>query len=572
MTHARSLLVGAAAFVAALSFRVANAPVVLAGGIPQIGVLDDLYHFKRMAFTAAHFPDVLEFDVDRGQRGEFCPWPPLYDFAGGTVARLCGASDPGGVLRVVVWIPPLVSALFIGAIAALLALRAGWPAGVAIAIALAASPFLIAESSIGDIDHHYLESVLAVGIAGAMCAAMVAPKRPVAAGFALGVTMTAALFVQSALVIACGLAFFALLLFTDGRAAVIGFSISGLAVVTYRITRAPGFPDSPWFLGWSHAALLTGAAVAAAVWILWRNRSVAIVMGAAATFAAPPVMRSVLNGLHFFGGDPWLATIVEFQPIWRYPAWRWPVVVLAVGGVLASLLLLDAVRQRNALRGSIAAFAIVYLLLTLTSLRFWSVSIPMLALAGALYGARRPIALGALALPAVIHLAMWSGAEPPISSRDLPWLRAANFVRSQTGTGRVLVEWSYGHAFDVIGQRGVIVDGFGTMSDETVFRRAQNAFLTQDEDALMRYCRASDVRFVVLHNPYFGLQGTAAAVGLDPAAFRGTRLAASTWWWRAYYRRSSRHFRLVYVDPQLSWQGTSDFRGPALMIWERTGA
>ena len=72
-----AVLIAFAAFLLALGTRVANAPAVFASDVPRIGVSDDLYHFKRMAFTAAHVPRVLEFDPDRGERGAYCPWPPL---------------------------------------------------------------------------------------------------------------------------------------------------------------------------------------------------------------------------------------------------------------------------------------------------------------------------------------------------------------------------------------------------------------------------------------------------------------------------------------------------------------
>ena len=111
------LLIAAGAFFLALGLRLSNAPVVFDGDVPRISVLDDLYHFKRMAFTAAHFPRVLDFDPDRGERGAFCPWPPLYDFTAATIARVLGATAEVDVLRRVVWFPPLFTALFIAAVA-----------------------------------------------------------------------------------------------------------------------------------------------------------------------------------------------------------------------------------------------------------------------------------------------------------------------------------------------------------------------------------------------------------------------------------------------------------------------
>src|SRR5436309_7245550 len=87
------ILLALAFFVLALACRLLNAPYAFEGGKPRIAPVDELYHWKRMAYSAAHFPRVLEFDRDRGISGAFCPWPPLYDLIGGGAARLFGASS-----------------------------------------------------------------------------------------------------------------------------------------------------------------------------------------------------------------------------------------------------------------------------------------------------------------------------------------------------------------------------------------------------------------------------------------------------------------------------------------------
>jgi asparagine N-glycosylation enzyme membrane subunit Stt3 len=588
------LLIAAGAFFLALGLRLSNAPVVFDGDIPRISVLDDLYHFKRMAFTAAHFPRVLDLDPDRGERGAFCPWPPLYDFTAATFARVLGASTEIDVLRRVVWFPPLFTALFIAAVAGLVARRFGWEAGATIGIALSVSPPLIAESSLGDIDHHFLEASLVFAILGSVIPSVARdlaagwraapPARSLAnarddvwAGVLLGLAITAALFVRPALLVPAALAFALLFLLTDGLAAAWGFGIAAFAVALYRLTRPPDYPNLEWFLGWPHAALLGAAAVASAVWFLRRRRLFALLCGAAVVFATPSAPGSILFGSEYLSGNAWFHTIVEGQPIWSGDA-GWRIASLSMGAIFVWLLIAVAVRRRDLALGAIGAFAAVEFLLTLRNVRYQSVSIPLLMLAGTIYAALLPrrfrrVALLAMVIPAAIQFGMWERRPfaPVIEEREAPWIRAAAFLRHQTAGGRVLAPWSMGHTLDVIGGRPVIIDNFGMMSDETSFERAHDAFLTHDEESLWRYCRAADVRFVVLDNPVYGLQGAAATLGLDPEKFAATKLAARTWWWRAYYgrERAVRRFHLAYVDPQPSWRGTPVLRGPALMIWER---
>src|SRR5437660_9466264 len=106
----RPLLVPLLVFATALAVRTA--------GRHDIPPFDDLYHAKRIAFTAAHFPDVLSFDPDRGFHGAFCPWPPFYDLAMGAAARA------GVDVR---WLPTILFSIFAAGMALLFAQGFGTP-------------------------------------------------------------------------------------------------------------------------------------------------------------------------------------------------------------------------------------------------------------------------------------------------------------------------------------------------------------------------------------------------------------------------------------------------------------
>jgi asparagine N-glycosylation enzyme membrane subunit Stt3 len=547
----RPLIIAIIAFLAALASRVANAPIAFAGGAPQISPIDELYHWKRMAFSAAHVPQVLEFDPDRAA---FCPWPPLYDLTSGAAARILGARDADAVLRRVVWFPPLLGAAFVGIAAFFVTRHFGPLAGTTLALALAASPLLVTQSSIADIDHHFLEGPLTFGVVGAALMARHSSHRAV---FLLAAVILAGLFVQTALIIAAGLAFVALIAFTDGRAGSIAFAIAAVAVALYRLTRAAGYPGGPWFLGWTHVVLLAGAAIAL------RKRPIWIACGVGVALLAFP---SLLDGARFFTGDPWLRTIVEFQPIWkaRDGDLLSLLVGLGAGALFVWPLAIDAWRRRDALRGTIALFAIIYLLLTLSSRRFWSVGIPLLALAGAVYAWKaKVLALAAVALVPPIQFALWMQyPRPPVDAYEKQWIAAAQFLRGQPTGGRVLAPWWLGHTLDVIGKRSVVIDNFGSMPDPIRFERANEALLSRDETRLADYCAANGVRFVVLTNPLLGTRDAAAVLGLK------TNPGRATWWWRTYFSRRAQRFRLAYHDWRPEWQGAWMAHAPAIEIWE----
>ena len=465
-------------FVTALAVRLLNTAAILGGPQPHLTPLDDLYHWKRITFSAAHFPAVLEFDPDRGERGAFCPWPPLYDLTCGAIARLFGMNS-------VLWVPPIVSAICVAIATLFIGRFFGSLAAIAAGIALATAPFIVTESSVGDIDHHYLEWPLVFAMIFAI------QRR---SWKALAIAMTIAMFVQTALLPACALAFVAAFVIGDRRFAA-AFGIVAMMITIYRLTHS-ALPTSPWFLGWPHVALFGAAAVA----LFFRRWPVVAVIVAAAVLIA--FRSSIVGGLHFFGGDPWLSTISEFQPVWKGDIndWLSYAAGFSAGAILVWDLARRAIRHRDARIGTIALFAIVYFALAITSRRFDATAVPLLALAGAVDAAmilRRKLAMfaaAAIAFVPAVQLAIWmSHPLPPIAPDQQPWIRASAFLRTRP-PGRVLAPWPLGHCLDVLGRHAVVIDNFGTMPDPAVFERATAALGSDD---LTEYCTRVGVRYVI---------------------------------------------------------------------------
>lgn len=550
-------------FAVAFAVRLLNLPLAFDHGHPQIPPVDDLYHWKRIAFSSAHFPAVLELDRDRGKGGAFCPWPPAYDLLAGGACRLLGATAPEEVLRQAIWFPPLLFALFVAVAARLLQHAIGLRAATAAAIALATSPFLVTASSVGNIDHHFLEPPLTFAILGANCLAITARDRraSITAGLLLAISLTAALFVQTALLLAGGLAFASLFLFTEGLAAAIGFSTASAVIILYRVTRTPGYPDDQWFLGWIHAALFLAAAVTAT--LVWRGRRsrgsiailhrlLALAAGSTVLLLLPSAAAQLVHGLQFLGGDRWLRTILEFQPMWkaRSDDLLSQVAGLSGGAILVWFLAARAWNQRDRLRGSVALFAIAYLLLTVSSRRFWVIGIPLLAIAGALYASsvvhprRYWLCLALVALPPPLQLMGWmTNPLPPIQPLHRPWVRAARFLGTQP-PGRVLCPWSMGHAADVIGHHAVVIDNFGTMPDAALFERAHATLLAAEEPALIRDLDALGVRYLILEEPVAGIRSANAILGTH-------RDPRTTFWWRVWRGETPRRLSCIWQEPAL---------------------
>jgi len=250
-------------------------------------------------------------------------------------------------------------------------------------------------------------------------------------------------------------------------------------VIAYRLSLS--YPDSPWFLGWPHAALLAGAAVA----LLLKPRWYALPIGAAVTL---PWLPSIVEGLHFFRGDPWLRAIVEFQPLFHDPA-RIGTDLANLGGGVPALLLFA--RRRSP---AITLFAVVYFLLALTSQRFLVPGIAMFSIGGAIASTERKwIAAALTVLPPLLYTPHLLFEHPR------PATRGEGIIREIAALppGRVLAPWYMGHAIDVFGHHAVVIDNFGSMPDETRFELANEALA--NPRILRAYCRMNGVRYVVMH-------------------------------------------------------------------------
>ncbi|MEA2572547.1 MAG: hypothetical protein QOI24_4548 [Acidobacteriota bacterium] len=422
---------------------------------------DDLYHLKRFAA----FPHLLDPDPDRGLAGAFCPWPPLYDFVAGGASKVIGTT----------WLAPLGFALFV----AFCAWQVSWLA----ALALAISPYLIGVSRTNAIDHHWVEPAL-------MLFLLYATKKRSAPLLAL--SLLAAMFVQTAFLAAAAIAFVALFIDgTEDKQPGIGFAAAALVIALYRLTRPDSYPDSAWFLGWVHAGAFTAAAVALAL----RARGVRplAALGAGALVIAT-VLPMLLRGAHFFGGDPWLSSIVEFQPMFRDPSRIGTDIANLTGGALLSF----AIFKRHR---TVALFAIVYLLLALSSRRFLVPAIPLFAVAASLAFAEARSRVAAFVFVAMtiappLAYVIYDELRPEVASpMNVRVVTMANRIAALP-PGRVLAPWSMGHAIDVIGRHPVVIDNFGSMPDEALFTRANEALRTRD----VAWCRAHGIRYIVIGN------------------------------------------------------------------------
>ncbi len=116
---------------------------------------DSYYHLKRIIHNFINYPEMLIFDRFLSYpEGDFVPWPPLFDFLGGTVAKMWGEPVVPSVL-----LPFFLGLIFFALF--LLYLRGKTPFGRLTALTVVSTATSIANiQAAGYIDHHCLEIVL----------------------------------------------------------------------------------------------------------------------------------------------------------------------------------------------------------------------------------------------------------------------------------------------------------------------------------------------------------------------------------------------------------------------------
>jgi asparagine N-glycosylation enzyme membrane subunit Stt3 len=604
-----ALCIALATFLLAFLVRIANFPTAFVNGVPQFPPFDDLYHAKRIAYSATHPFRVLSFDPNRGTSGSFCAWPPLYDMLAGAASRALGGTTPVGALARAAWFPPLVSSLVAAAIAAWMTRRFGAPTGLIAGAGVALSIYYFDTSRLGTIDHHFLEFPLTLAILAAVVLVSGAGgKTAFRHGAILGLALVCALLVQPALIVAAAAALFGILMLERSRvmaraAGGVGFAIASAVLLVYRGLQPPGYPENQWYLGTPHAAALLGAAAACAaqLWALqkgvppWRSGVVALGIGVLTILAIPNAAPAILGGSEFFAGDPWFRSIAEFQPLFVGPESQWLLdLCLLGGGALLAIAMPFNARWRRGSRRPVALFAIGYLLAALSSMRFLAVTAPLLAVSGALFfsdlerAGRKRLAWaagGLLLLPSMLSVGRALRPAVTIKPEGLPMVRAVSaLVRPSAPPGKVLARGTWGHLINVVANRPVLLDNFGVFDSRTKFENATGILFVSKEKAVADFCSWHGVRFVLLENPRLYSATCAKLGGLPLSAFEQlagtdlvpTRLMTATFWWRAYFEGGGRRpdlgpageafrfFRLVGVERDPSPEAAAW----AVQIWE----
>jgi hypothetical protein len=554
-------LVGLVALLAAMAgSRLASFSEAFPGGLlAPVGDGDSFYHLGRILRAVADFPRVPVFDpLMNWPEGGLCPWADGYDVMGAAFALATGAGRSPEAASVAALLWPVVLGL-LGTWATVDLARLVTPPDHGPLLPLAAGmlaafmPVSAGHSAFGYTDHHVLE-MLVMALLGGWALRRV--PRPAGRGAALAweaggaVGCGVALWSFGGSVLYCGLAVTVLVaiqalerdppaLVGSGAIALLGGALLG-AGLTLPALRQHGkvlsfaFPSllQPGVVALGGVAV---AALVAAGRLLGPGRRlerIGVALGAflgvagAAQLVVPRLggqIQSAVTGwlLH---QDPWLATVDEFQPLFRLAGHSGPVggtvYLLGLAGLILPVTMVagvrEALRADRARAWGLAWLTGVLVALTIVSARFSRVAVPFIAVVTALsLGAaarlvkhsiaRRflPPCAAALLLAAGGAAGAWAGRSRSDASRQLtrPVVGAAREmqIRGPPAPGArsgVLVPWDWAHAISVVSGRPVVANGFGSYMDEAAFQIAERAFLG-DEEALLEVMERRDLGYVV---------------------------------------------------------------------------
>ena len=565
-------------------------------------------------------------------RGADVPWPPLYDALLAGVARITQGPmlEREAMVSGTAALPVALGLALVALVAALgrtiLGKGRGWIAALMIAALPATSEF----SLLGRVDQHALEFVLYASILLTFVAASRRPARWLPHAAALAGLLTASFWTW----MGSPLFLFVPLLAAatwhvsppeEGPTAAAALRVLAAgclsAAALVALSTALFGPDgalsrgSTTGVGGLQVSLLAASGLFASILLVLRRRPrapgtplararevlAAVAVPGAALLAAAPLRSGIGGGLTALSaGNPWYASIEEFQPLLNV-GWA-PLAdellhaargfgLVHVAAALGVVPLVHAWRTEPGRRPQLLVLAYAALLLVPTALlrkRFGAYAMIPLAIAAeeglrhlsgrigtlAKAGSGRRIqgaSLAALCLVTVApsfpeHLAS-AAALLPEEETTVRWLGS---MPTEDGREAVLAPWTYGHAIQYFADRPVLVSPFGTEGGEGSMQDFAAFWFAGDEAAAeaileRRRCGAVLLTGLITESiQMFGFAPAGRPLPIDEQhdVLHGRRLIANPAFWRMipsrlYYRDGAESqdapaltgFRLVFESP-----------------------
>ncbi|MCX7990667.1 MAG: hypothetical protein N2999_01330 [Proteobacteria bacterium] len=145
-------------FIVTISYfllRFSTYPYVYENNFLNLIDPDSYYHLRRVLYTLNNFPKMLDFDPFLSYpRGDYCPWPPFYDFLSAGITKII--SDT----RIIPFLNPFYFFLALTIIYFSVYKKEGITTSLTTSVFLSITGILYLFTSFGRFDHHSMELLI----------------------------------------------------------------------------------------------------------------------------------------------------------------------------------------------------------------------------------------------------------------------------------------------------------------------------------------------------------------------------------------------------------------------------
>lgn len=573
---------------------------------------DPHYHTRRVQLLVKNYPYLPVFDYYIAYpTGGYCIWPPLFDFLAGTLAYLLFLGKP--TFEQVEWVCAIYPILYGMAVVLMtyLITKRLFNKKLAFFSSLLAAilPGTISWSRLGYNDHHIAETLALLLIIYFLISNQ---ENKINHWIYLGISFGIGMLLWQGSILFVGLAFF-ILIFSQKFNSIISFIISLLMILPFSINTH--FPDSPFsYRGLSllHVSLLAGAIYIMGIWILSKKfHWVFLPLLSSITIILFIFFRTKIptGGFSFLiKNDPWLKTIMEFQPLivqsgyletlsvkylFGRAYYLWPIMGLIIilenrkkeFFIFLTFLIFTGILSFLARRYVVWFTPLFVIVLTYTLHRiykFVNLYLRHRIFAYIILGAIIFVSFEPL-INKQYYSSTWS--IPKDDEVSYKWLNDSTpetsyfFNPDKKPEYGIMCFWGDGHQILYYAKRPVAACNFG--NDVSNFKTVNQFFLTETEEEANAVLDELECRYIYLKSPVFLIKYAAEYLNIKPTEFlnyfpckvgtqllstimtpneRGlktTTMRLSLFYGSGFYFKDNfyppyRHYRLRFVSPQKS--------------------
>uniref|UniRef100_A0A7V1EIU0 Archaeal glycosylation protein B peripheral domain-containing protein n=1 Tax=candidate division WOR-3 bacterium TaxID=2052148 RepID=A0A7V1EIU0_UNCW3 len=538
---------------------------------------DPFYHARRVLITVNNFPNLPAFDYYISYpTGGYCIWPPLFDFIASFISYVLFLGHPNNTQ--IEWVCAVMPILW-GVLVVLLTYKVaknlfGPEYGLLSAFITACLPVTSFYARLGSFDHHIAEEF------GLLLIFFVLTKKDlkeVHKWILLGLSFGISLLLWQGAILFIGITFLILFIYKDFDS-FISFLIGLLIILPFSINTH--YVDSPFShrgLSLLHISLLLIASFILLIGYFLKRRKI---------FAIPFIFsfvililllfhsQSFLNGIFFIlKNDPWLKTILEFQPLIIQSGYFDNLTVKRTIGpiyyVWPFILILLFIEKKNREKSFICfvVFCLFTGLLSFTGRRYGIWFVPFLSMLTSvlllkiyyLFRNRIGLIAGTTAFIlsfVTIDFSSYKRADPFPSFDEINACRYINDSLLSAGSVLkpkekpkygIMCFWDNGHYIIYMGQKPVSASNFG--NDVPNFHKVNHFFLTRSEHDAITLLKDFNCPYVYISGVMRIIYNTSKYLDLKPQYFLNL-----------YYTKDKTGKPITIMEPNLNGVSTTTYR------------